>query len=98
RIIRGSKATVSGESLTIIEGSKASVSGEGISISTGSQASRSGPLIIVDGIVYTDPDGLQSLSPDRIKSVEVIRGDAGVRLCGSLEVNVVIVGTTKVGK
>jgi len=98
RIIEGSTATVSGESLTIIEGSKASVSGEGISISTGSPASRSGPLIIVDGIVYTDPDGLQSLSPDRIKSVEVIKGDAGVRLYGSRAVNGVIVVTTKGGK
>lgn len=61
--------------------------------STGS--SQNGPLVIVDGVVLANADGLQSLDPARIQSVEVIKGEEAVRLYGSRASNGVVVVTSK---
>lgn len=61
----------------------------------GPESSGNGPIVMVDGVILTDPDGLQSLDPERIQSVEVIKGAAAVRLYGSRAANGVVVVTTK---
>ena len=40
------------------------------------------PLIIVDGVIMSDPDAIENLDPDRIESIEVIKGDAALALYG----------------
>ena len=40
------------------------------------------PLIIVDGVIMSDPDAIANLSPDDIESIEVVKGDAARALYG----------------
>jgi TonB-dependent SusC/RagA subfamily outer membrane receptor len=53
------------------------------------------PLIIVDGVIMSDPDAISSLSPDGIESVEVIKGAAAEALYGERAAGGVIRVTTK---
>src|SRR5690606_20209200 len=57
--------------------------------------SRERPLVIVDGVVLTDPDGISTLDPQRIQSVEVIKGESALAKYGSRGANGVIVVTMK---
>ena len=53
------------------------------------------PLIIVDGVIMSDPDALENLDPDGIESVEVIKGDAALALYGERAKNGVVRITMK---
>ena len=53
------------------------------------------PLIIVDGVIMSDPDALSNLSPAKIESVEVIKGAAAEALYGDRAAGGVIRVTTK---
>lgn len=57
--------------------------------------SRERPLVIVDGVVLTDPDGISTLDPQRIQSMEVIKGESALAKYGSRGANGVIVVTMK---
>ncbi len=57
------------------------------------------PLIVVDGNPYSSTgDGLSSINPDDVESINVLKGPAASALYGSSANNGVIVVTTKKGK
>ncbi|WP_295935752.1 TonB-dependent receptor [uncultured Alistipes sp.] len=62
----------------------------------GSISADSSPLVIVDG--YPVPDGLESLNPSDIKSVEILKDAASAAIYGSRAANGVIMVTTKSGQ
>ena len=62
---------------------------------TGSISADSSPLVIIDG--YPVPDGLQTLNPSDIQSVEVLKDAASAAIYGSRAANGVIMITTKSG-
>lgn len=53
------------------------------------------PLIIVDGVIMSDPDALANLSSDDIKSIEIMKGNAARALYGERAAGGVIMVTTK---
>jgi TonB-dependent SusC/RagA subfamily outer membrane receptor len=53
------------------------------------------PLIIVDGVIMSDPDAIDALNPDEIDRIEVIKGDAARALYGERAAGGVIQITTK---
>jgi TonB-dependent SusC/RagA subfamily outer membrane receptor len=53
------------------------------------------PLIIVDGVIMSDPDAIADLPPDEIESIEVIKGGAAEALYGERAAGGVILVTTK---
>lgn len=55
------------------------------------------PLVVVDGVIVSDPDFLSSMDPDLVESVEVIKGAAAEDLYGERGANGVIHITTKKG-
>ncbi len=63
---------------------------------TGSVSADSSPLIIVDG--YPVSDGLQTLNPSDIKSIEVLKDAASAAIYGSRAANGVIMVTTRSGQ
>lgn len=58
-------------------------------------AAEARPLIVVDGVIMSDPDALESLNPDDIESVDVVKGDAAVALFGERATNGVVKITLK---
>ena len=62
---------------------------------TGSVSAGSAPLIIVDG--YPVPDGLASLNPSDVQSIEILKDAASAAIYGSRAANGVIMVTTKSG-
>lgn len=62
---------------------------------TGSISADSSPLVIIDG--YPVPDGLQTLNPSDIQSIEVLKDAASAAIYGSRAANGVIMVTTKSG-
>lgn len=62
---------------------------------TGSISADSSPLVIVDG--YPVPDGLSSLNPSDVQSIEVLKDAASAAIYGSRAANGVIMVTTKSG-
>lgn len=62
---------------------------------TGSISADSSPLVIIDG--YPVPDGLQTLNPSDIKSIEILKDAASAAIYGSRAANGVIMVTTKSG-
>lgn len=63
---------------------------------TSSFSANSNPLIVVDGFPYDD--GLESLNPGDIKSVEILKDAAASAIYGSRAANGVILVTTKSGE
>ena len=53
------------------------------------------PLVIVDGVIMSDPDFLDSLGPESIESIEVVRGGAAEALYGERAAGGVIQIRTK---
>ena len=62
---------------------------------TGSISADSSPLVIIDG--YPVPDGLSTLNPSDIQSIEVLKDAASAAIYGSRAANGVIMITTKSG-
>ncbi len=62
---------------------------------TGSISADSAPLVIIDG--YPVPDGLSTLNPSDIQSIEVLKDAASAAIYGSRAANGVIMITTKSG-
>lgn len=62
---------------------------------TGSISADSSPLVIIDG--YPVPDGLQTLNPSDIQSIEILKDAASAAIYGSRAANGVIMVTTKSG-
>ena len=62
---------------------------------TGSISADSSPLVIIDG--YPVPDGLQTLNPSDIQSIEILKDAASAAIYGSRAANGVIMITTKSG-
>lgn len=62
---------------------------------TGSISADSSPLVIIDG--YPVPDGLQSLNPSDVQSIEILKDAASAAIYGSRAANGVIMVTTKSG-
>ena len=58
------------------------------------QLSENAPMYIVDGVIFAT-GSMPDLAPDRIESVEVVRGAAAEKLYGSRASNGVIVVKTK---
>jgi TonB-dependent SusC/RagA subfamily outer membrane receptor len=69
---------------------------EGEVIVRGTQsASAAQPLIIIDGVIVTGQNALQSIKPEQIETIEVIKGDAAKQLYGTRGADGVIKVTTK---
>ena len=73
------------DEVTVVQGSKIVVKTEGKKVST---------LIIVDGEKMTQKE-MDALSPDQIKSVEILKGDAAIKAYGAEAKDGVIKITTK---
>lgn len=58
-------------------------------------ASTAQPLIIIDGVIVTGQNALQSIKPEQIESIEVIKGAAAKQLYGTRGADGVIRVTTK---
>jgi len=73
--------------------------GEGVSkvILRKSSEDRPDPLVVIDGVVSSEPDPLANLDKDNIESIEVIKGASAEVLYGERGANGVIVITTKTG-
>lgn len=54
-----------------------------------------GPLIVVDGVIFSDPRGIEALDKENIESIEVIKGAAAQALYGERAEGGVIHITTK---
>ncbi|MGV8090611.1 MAG: SusC/RagA family TonB-linked outer membrane protein [Mangrovibacterium sp.] len=91
---------IAGVSVTASTGSTG-VSGDPRIIIRGDRSitNNNQPLIVVDGIPYSnDGGGLSSINPDDVQSMNVLKGPAASALYGSSANNGVIVVTTKKGK
>jgi TonB-dependent SusC/RagA subfamily outer membrane receptor len=58
-------------------------------------ANQTQPLIIVDGVIMSDPPSVKDIDPKLIESVEVLKGDAAEASYGSRATNGVVIITTK---
>jgi len=80
-IRKDSESAVSGDVIRLDE-----PSGTKIRLREGPIATLDGtapqPLVIVDGVIMSDPDAIENLNPNDIESVEVIKGDAARALYG----------------
>lgn len=65
---------------------------------TGTISSGSSPLVVVDGLPVTDEVGLNSINPNDIESINVLKDVASTAIYGSRAANGVILVTTKNGK
>ena len=65
---------------------------------TGTISSGSSPLVVVDGLPVTDDVGLNSINPNDIESINVLKDVASAAIYGSRAANGVILITTKKGK
>jgi TonB-dependent SusC/RagA subfamily outer membrane receptor len=72
--------------------------GIGIDVLIKGELGEGKPLIVIDGIVYTDQDILNSLNPDDIDSISILKEETAVRIYGEKGKNGVIIITTKSNK
>ena len=56
------------------------------------------PLVIVDGLIYDNPEILQQLSPDDVENVNILKDGASTSIYGTRGANGVIIVSTKKAK